>query len=137
MVKFKYFKPEEFLQATPACKISDMDETLLSMLDKAREIAGIPFVINSAYRSYEHEKKHGRSGHSAHCLGKAVDIHCISSRARFRIVSAALQVGFNRIGIYPTFIHLDVADCYNNKSTDIIWLSTNSASDPFLLQTEI
>ena len=32
----------------------NMDEDFLSKLDEAREFAGIPFIINSAYRSPEH-----------------------------------------------------------------------------------
>lgn len=46
----RYFKPSEF--TCPCCDdgYDKMDAKLLQHLDAARHMAGIPFVINSAYR---------------------------------------------------------------------------------------
>ena len=83
----KYFSPAEFRNCTPSCTIEQMDADFLSRLDRVREAAGIPLVLNSAYRSKSYEKKKGRSGTSSHCEGKAVDIRCsCSSRAFVSIV---------------------------------------------------
>lgn len=84
-----------------------MDEGFLALLDRIREAAGIPIVLNSAYRSREYELAHGRSGSSAHTRGQAVDIRCHTSANRFRIIRAAIGWGVTRIGIGKTFIHLD------------------------------
>lgn len=108
------------MHCSPACSIEQVDETLLDMLDAARDIAGIPFVINSAYRSVSYERKHGRSGSSAHCLGLAVDIRCVDSLSRYRIIHALLAVGFKRIGIYSRFIHVDIAD--SSKPSPVVFV---------------
>ena len=113
----KYFKMKEF--ECPCCKETQINEKLLNMLDKAREIANTPFIINSGYRCYKHNKEVKGSPNSSHFKGLAVDIHCISSRERFKIVSALIKVGFNRIGIADSFIHCDVDD---KKDKDLIWL---------------
>lgn len=108
IVKAKYFKESEFKACTPKCSMQDMSQQLLYMLDAAREIAGIPFVLNSAYRSKEWDKSKGRTGNSAHTRGLAVDIRCNSNANRFIILQALLQVGFTRIGVGKTYIHADI-----------------------------
>ena len=120
MNEYKYFKEEEFKRATPACSLSDMDEDFMLLIDKAREIAGVPFIINSAYRPVAYEKLHGRTGNSIHCQGKALDIRCLTNDMRFRILSALVSIGFRRIGIGSNFIHVDSG--YPNAVNSIIWL---------------
>lgn len=107
MIKAKHFKEVEFQKCTPPCSLQDMRQDFINRLDTARDVAGIPFVINSAYRSRAYELSKGRSGNSAHIKGCAVDIRCNTSANAFRIVYAAFRVGFTRIGIGKTFIHLD------------------------------
>ena len=114
----KYFKPSEFKKCTPACDISQMDAAFLDKLDMVREVAGIPLVLNSAYRSLAHEKKMGRSGTSSHTKGLAVDIRCSTSANRYKIVFAALACGIRRIGIAKNYIHLDTDE---SKSQGVIW----------------
>lgn len=114
----KYFKAAEFRRCSPACSIEQMSERFLALLDEVRERAGIPLVLNSAYRSPAWEKAHGRSGTSAHCKGLAVDIRCNTSANRWRIVRAALSCGIRRIGIGKTYVHLD-ADA--SLPQDVIW----------------
>lgn len=103
----KYFSPSEFKRCVPSCSIEDMDGGFLDLLDKVREKAGIPLVLNCAYRSREWDIAKGRSGNSAHTRGKAVDIRCNSSATRFKIVKAAMECGIVRIGIGKSFVHLD------------------------------
>ena len=100
-----------------------MDKCFLDMLDNARDIAGIPFKINSGYRTLEQNiaiyKKLGKKPiKSSHLKGLAVDIACKDSRARFVIVSALKDAGFTRIGISNSFIHVD-SD--SDKAQDVIW----------------
>ena len=118
MTKSKYFSEREFQRCTPPCSLRDMDQETIDKFDKARQLAGIPFVINSAYRSVDYEKSKERAGTSAHTLGRAMDIRCNDPRNRFKIVNALLKAGFNRIGVYDTFIH---ADNSTNHEQAVIW----------------
>jgi len=104
----KYFKEIE----------KNMDVDFLAKLDEAREFAGIPFIINSAYRSPEHNAKIGGKPNSSHLRGLAVDIKANDSRTRFTVLNALISVGFNRIGIADTFIHVDLS---KDKSQQVIW----------------
>jgi|TARA_B110001452_G_C14907639_1_gene317228 zinc D-Ala-D-Ala carboxypeptidase len=103
----KYFKEIE----------QNMDVDFLSKLDKAREFAGIPFIINSAYRSPSHPESI-KNPTSSHIKGLAVDISAKDSRQRFLILDALIAVGFSRIGIAGTFIHVDLD---LDKSQNVIW----------------
>jgi uncharacterized protein YcbK (DUF882 family) len=113
-----YFSEGEFIGANPPCKKSDMHPDTLLRFNEARELAGVPFAINSAYRSVEHEKRMGRAGTSSHTTGRAMDIACTNGNARMKIVQALLKAGFTRIGIASTFIH---ADDDPTKSQNVIW----------------
>ena len=103
----KYFKEIE----------TNMSKEFLFVLDEAREIAGIPFVINSAYRSPEHPLSI-KNPSSSHIKGLAVDIKATDSKTRFKIVKALVTVGFTRIGIADTFIHVDLD---LDKTQNVIW----------------
>ena len=104
----KYFKNIE----------GNMDVDFLTKLDEAREYAGIPFIINSAYRSPTHPESIKRPT-SSHIKGLAVDISATSSRQRGLILDALRAVGFDRIGIANTFIHVDMD---YDKDQDVTWL---------------
>jgi len=119
MVTSKYFKESEFRACTPSCHLHDMNQATMSKFDTAREIAGIPFVINSAYRSPEWDRSKGRSGTGAHTLGRAIDIRCNSDRNRFLVISALLKAGFTRIGIAKTYIHADDSPSHTQQ---VVWL---------------
>ena len=103
----KYFKEIE----------TNMNKNFLFVLDEAREFAGIPFVINSAYRSPTHPESI-KNPTSSHIKGLAVDIKATDSTTRFKIIEALISVGFTRIGIADTFIHVDLDF---DKTQDVIW----------------
>ena len=103
----KYFKEIE----------DNMNKEFLFVLDEAREFAGIPFIINSAYRSPDHPLSI-KNPTSSHIKGLAVDIRTTDSRTRYKVLNALIQVGFNRIGIADTFIHVDDD---KDKSQQVIW----------------
>lgn len=106
----QYFADPEFRKCVPPCSIDDMQQVFLNKLDELRFHAGIPLVINCAYRSVDYDKSKGRSGKSAHCSGLAVDIRCQSGLNRLKIIKAAQRVGINRMGIGRTFIHVDMGE---------------------------
>ena len=103
----KYFKNIE----------KGMNVEFLAKLDEAREFAGIPFIINSAYRSPEHPESI-KNPTSSHIKGLAVDISVKDSVTRFKVLNALIAVGFNRIGVAGTFIHVDLD---LDKSQNVIW----------------
>lgn len=114
----KYFNESEFRACVPSCSLQDMRQSTMNRLDAARELAGIPFVLNSAYRSLAWEKQRGRSGTSSHTKGCAVDIRCNTSANRMKIIRACLALGFTRIGIGKTYIHVDDDE---TKPQNVMW----------------
>lgn len=118
MITAKYFNESEFKACSPSCSLQDMKQHTMDKLDAARELAGIPFVLNSAYRSPAWEKKRGRTGTGAHPHGCGVDIRCNTSANRLKIVRACLSVGFTRIGIGKTYIHVDDDP---DKTPNVMW----------------
>lgn len=109
MYKPEFFKPAEFKRCVPSCNMSDMNDSFLKILDDVRRIAGIPIVLNSAYRSKDYEISKGRAGTSSHCNGIAVDIRCTSPINRAKIIEAIFNVVVcPRIGVAKNFIHFDI-----------------------------
>lgn len=114
----KYFKISEFDSPDVPGSGRKMKSSTLELLEATREKAGIPFVITSGYRTRLHNQRVGGVHSSSHTKGYAVDIRCKNSKDRFKIIEAALEVGFNRIGVSGNFIHLD-NDPYKVKN--VIW----------------
>jgi len=112
----KYFKVDEF--KCPCCGKANMDKEFLEKIDKARELAGVPFVITSGYRCPKHNKEVGGKPDSAHTKGLAADIKCIRSRDRFKMIKALIDAGFTRFGIGKNFIHADID---SSKPQEVAW----------------
>ena len=108
--KYKYFSPTEIYKLSP---------DLVLKLDKARGYAGIPFVINSGYRTKARNEEVGGVENSAHLKGLAVDLRCRNSRERAIMIKALQKAGFSRIGIAKTFIHVDIDA---SKPQEVYWL---------------
>lgn len=83
---------------------------LVQRLESARRRVGFPIVINSGCRCPAWNEKWGGIEDSAHLSGQAVDVRCLDSTTRFRLVEAFVEVGFRRIKLYESWIHLDVDD---------------------------
>ena len=114
----QYFTDAEFT-CHGGCGKQGMAPGFILQLTRARERAGVPFVINSGYRCAAHNKRIGGSPTSSHLTGTAVDIAARSNTRRFRILDALLAEGFIRIGIGKTFIH---ADLDPRKAQKVVWL---------------
>jgi hypothetical protein len=114
----KYFTEAEFRRCTPPCSLQDMDQQFIRQLDAARASAGIPFVLNSAYRSLAWELSKGRSAKGDHPQGRGVDIRCNTSANRMKIVRALLDNGFRRIGIANTYVHAGLG---KDLPQDVMW----------------
>ena len=71
--------------------------------------------INSAYRCPERNKQVGGADNSQHLYGKAADIslHTIPLQIE-EIKRIARPIGFTGVGLYNSFIHLDVRENFAN-----------------------
>ena len=114
----RYFKLEEFDSPDELGSGCNMSQEILSMLDAARKIYGKPMRITSGFRTKTHNKKVGGVESSSHLKGLAADIACSESRNRFDMIKALLEVGFKRLGVAGTFIHVDID---KDKSQNVIW----------------
>lgn len=117
-MSYNYFTNNDFRNATPSCSIDDMEENFLHRLDVARYHSGVPYIVLSAHRTEEHEIAKGRDGTSSHTKGIAVDLKATNSRARYKILIGLIKAGFNRLGIYESFIHCDSDP---DKDQQVIW----------------
>lgn len=113
-----YFEYREFDSPDEKGSYQKMDVDFLNRLADAREIAKIAFKITSGYRTPAHNEKIGGVRQSSHCLGYAADIYAPTSAQKFIIVSALIEVGFNRIGVSKNFIHVDSDP---TKPDSVIW----------------
>jgi len=111
----KYFNESEFKE------FDKMDRALLIMLDNLREVYGYPIKLTSTYRSPEHPIEARKSKPGEHAHGAAVDIACVGGEATYKLVKAAIEVGFTRIGISRknNFVHVGVG--YEGAPPITIW----------------
>ena len=105
-----YFSDGEL--ACPHCGFLNFRRSTRDRLNEARAIANTAFNLNSACRCPIHNLNEGGKKDSSHIAtesieAKGVDIKTLTSRKRFMIIWALLEVGFNRIFIYPNHLHVD------------------------------
>ena len=111
----RYFKLSEFDQPGLPESGERMDPTFLELLDLLREQVGVPFKINSGFRTAEHNSLVSTTGPlGPHTTGKAADIAYRDPTVGYAIVKHALSFRggemplFTGIGIAKNFIHLDI-----------------------------
>ena len=99
-----------------------MDRRLILMLQQLETRTGYPIFswINSGARSASHNRKVGGASRSSHkiptCM--AVDIGTPSVFIRNQLIAEARNLGFKRMGVGRTFVHLDVDE---SKSQFVAW----------------
>ena len=91
------------------------------MLDDLREAYGHPIKLTSTYRSPDHPIEAKKSKPGEHAYGAAVDIACVGGEATYKLVKAAIDVGFTRIGISRknNFVHVGIG--YPDAPPVTIW----------------
>ena len=111
----KYFTESEFNE------FEKMDPKLLEKLDQLREVYGYTIKLTSTYRSPDHPIEAKKSKPGEHAYGAAVDIACVGGEATFKLVKAAIEVGFTRIGISRknNFVHVGIG--YDGAPPITIW----------------
>jgi len=116
---YKYFTEDEFYCSCGECLEAPPSPLLLYMLDEARSLAGIPFIITSGVRCPRHNREVGGTMDSEHLYGEGADIAVNGSWERMVIVSALLKAGFKRIGVGKTFVHAGVS---KNLPRPVMWV---------------
>lgn len=115
----KYFTEQE---------TEGLDAKFIEQLDKARDIAGIPFTITSGFRSPEKNQSilgSGAVADSSHLKGLASDQAVSNNHEVLLVVASLLSVGITRIGIYvnaegnPVHVHNDMDP---DKPQQVIWI---------------
>lgn len=108
---YSYFKNNEIVGLKPE---------FVTLLDKARGIAGVPFIITSGFRTPEQNKLVGGVEDSSHEIGLAVDLRIKDSISGAKILLALVKVGFTRFGFYKDG-HLHV-DFDNSRPNPCYWI---------------
>lgn len=118
----KHFTPGEFRAPTR------MGYEFMKWLDAVREAADVRMIVSSSYRTKAHNAAVGGATDSAHCDSpcNAVDIRKDDeaplgwNHARMQIVSAAIRLGCQRIGLYDDdSIHLDMT--HDRRPAPRLW----------------
>jgi len=91
-------------------EVRGLDPGLVSLLDYARQLAGVPFVITCGLRTPEENVAVGGAANSAHLRGLAVDLRAHDSESRFLILAALFKVGFRRFEVVAAdgHVHVDI-----------------------------
>jgi len=85
-----------------------MNTSFMLKLDRAREIARVPFVVSSGFRCIAHNRAIGGVENSAHTRGYAADLLARDSREFFEMIMALMSQGLDRFVFYPSFrVHVD------------------------------
>ena len=116
---FPNFRAEEFQSPDEKGSGEQMQVDFLRQLQAARYLCVTPFRISSGYRSINHNRKVGGVRDSSHLYGWAADLQVRNNFERQEILTALIEVGFNRIGIGTNYIHVDNDP---NKPINRIWL---------------
>jgi uncharacterized protein YcbK (DUF882 family) len=109
LVLTPHFKACEFFCKCGKCEEQIIDDKLVDKLERLRNSLNLPIKLNCGFRCAAHNKMVGGEVNSQHLLGKAADIS-VEFLTLERMKEEAEKVGFNGIGLYDTFIHVDVRE---------------------------
>lgn len=107
-----YWRWPNFTPKEIACRGTGkllVDERSMDMLQELRYAINTPLIINSGYRSPEHNTAVGGARNSYHLRGQAFDIRNGLHKVD-ELVSLARSIGFRGVGYYASFTHLDTRD---------------------------
>lgn len=115
----RFFDSTEFDSPDAPGSGEGMKFGFVKKLDILREECGFPIIVDSGIRTPKHNSDVGGEPVSGHLTGEAADLRCIASRTRYVILMNAFRLGFSRIGIGDTFVHLDDSMTLDQR---VVWL---------------
>jgi len=112
------FTAREFICS--CCGAEGIKDDLVFHLQMVRDLLSIHrvMIITSGYRCEKHNREVGGIEGSAHIKGLAADIKYDDVSHKFMLIHAIMKVGFKRIGIYDSFIHVDLDE---TKAQMVMW----------------
>lgn len=117
------FQPGEL--SCHCCGEFFLHEPSLDALQRARETLGEPFNIHSGHRCPLHNARVGGAPLSEH-KNIAFDVG-LAGHDKDRLRAVLEEVGFRGIGLYQTFIHVDLS--LNQHGTFRGWYGSNTARE--------
>ena len=120
----KHFTRKEL--ECPCCGICNVNQKSLNKLEALRILYNKPIYLSRASSCEKHNKEIGGSKHSEHIASEAqsstgFDIKITNDRERFLIIRRALQVGFDRIGLYRKHNGLHLGDS-EELDQEVFWI---------------
>lgn len=105
---YNYFNVKMLASPDLANSEINMCPIFLQKLEQVGKILNKKLTFSSGYRTAAHNLKVGGVPVSAHRVGKAADVICLTGRDKFVFIQACLQVGITRFGIGRSFVHIDI-----------------------------
>lgn len=89
------------------CGFASVSTNLIARLEQIRSAIGSPLHLNSVCRCEAYNAKVGGLPDSAHTRGTAADVRIVDSATRYKFLQLAFTL-FPRVGVYQSFVHVDV-----------------------------
>lgn len=110
--------------SSPQCTTTEIDQTLVDLLETMRSFIKAPLRISSGYRC-KHKQAELRLagyetsvGQSTHELGRAADVTGASTGLTGKTLEqAARKAGFRAVGVGNLFVHVDLRDDKDRRWT--------------------
>lgn len=118
---------EHFTRQEMACKCghcdgrAEMEQEFMDRLDMLRKVLG-PLTITSGFRCPNHPSEARKSTPGSHAYGIAADIAVSGGKKRHETIVAALDLGFEGIGVAKTFVHVDLG--HPSAGRPAVWTYT-------------
>lgn len=118
MVYFSY--AELGAAEAPEAIRRNIERLCTHLLDPIREAVGRPILVNSGYRSPEHNRRVRGSPTSDHLRGLAADIRIagLSGEELKKLILPAItqrRLSFDQLIVYPGFVHISYRPGEENR----------------------